>query len=158
MEKFNEFKTTCKKNLQDFHTVMWENNVMQSSKCYLYKNFKTALKFEEYLCKIPDDLRISFTKFRICNHKLPIERGRHLAIDRKFRICNLCDKRDLGDEFHYLFICPKFKHIRHKFLPKECLRHPSVLKFTEIMRTESMNTLKKIARFSQIIMKIFDHL
>jgi hypothetical protein len=33
---------------------------------------------------------------------LPIERGRWQNADRNLRICNLCDKKEIGDEFHYI--------------------------------------------------------
>ena len=33
---------------------------------------------------------------------LPIERGRWQNVDRNLRICNLCDKKEIGDECHYI--------------------------------------------------------
>ena len=95
----------CKLKLKEHYTEEWKNCLENSSKCYLYKGFKPELKLEEYLCKLPNDLRINLTKFRLCNHKLPIEIGRHKHIDRNYRICTLCDKHDLGDEYHYMLIC-----------------------------------------------------
>ena len=35
----------------------------------------------------------------MCNNYLPIENLRWAGIDRDDRKCNLCDKRDIGDEF-----------------------------------------------------------
>ena len=32
---------------------------------------------------------------------LPIETGRHIGIDRNFRLCNICKSSDIGDEYHY---------------------------------------------------------
>ena len=95
-----------------------------SSKCYLYKGFKSELKLEEYLCKLPNDLRINFTKCRLCNHTLPIEIGRHKNIDRKYRICTLCDKHDLGDEYHYMFICKRFHNKRVNLYQSDVFRNP----------------------------------
>ena len=121
---------------------------------YLYRGFKTELKMEEYLYKLPDDLRICLSKYRMCNHKLPIEVGRHNNIDRKYRLCMKCDKKDLGDEYHYMFICDYYEVSRSKLIPKRSyIKHPSVFKFCELMSTKSGNTLMKIAKFARIIMK-----
>ena len=120
----------------------------------MYKGFKPELKLEEYLCKLPNDLRIHLTNFRLCNHKLPIEIGRHKNIDRNYRICTLCDKHDLhvGDEYHYMFICKRFSEERSKFIPKRCFQKPSVAKFCELLATNSKNMLFKVAKFAKIIM------
>jgi hypothetical protein len=49
---------------------------------------------------------------------LPIEMGRFFSIDRSERICDLCNKEELGDEFHYLFNCTFFKDERKKIIPE----------------------------------------
>ena len=54
-------------------------------------------------------------KFRTLNHRLPIEVGRWRNIIRENRICNLCNGRNLGDEFHYLFECPSLSNERKKY-------------------------------------------
>ena len=54
-----------------------------------------------YLVKLPVSLRISLTKFRFSNHKLPIERGIYENLECSERKCNVCHV--LGDELHFLF-------------------------------------------------------
>ena len=58
---------------------------------------------------LPTNLRISFSKFRCTNHKLPIEKGRFLGIARDDRICNLRNSAKLGDEYHYIIGCDYLK-------------------------------------------------
>ena len=89
LDALGQFKKKCKLRIKEHYTEEWKNCLENSSKCYLYKGFKPELKLEEYLCKLPNDLRINLTKFRLCNHKLPIEIGRHKNIDRNYRICLL---------------------------------------------------------------------
>ena len=48
--------------------------------------------------------------FRCLNHRLPIERGRFWGIERDDRICDICNKNQLGDEYHYLFNCTFFNN------------------------------------------------
>ncbi len=59
-------------------------------------------------------LYINVVKFRTSNHKLPIETGRWNGIERSERKCNLCNLKDIGDEFHYLLICPFLAESRKK--------------------------------------------
>ena len=63
--------------LQDQFLQKWSQ-----SKCKLYHDIKTSFKFENYLNKLPFKYRKALTKFRTSNHKLPVEKGRHLGIDR----------------------------------------------------------------------------
>ena len=55
---------------------------------------------EEYLINLPNKLKKAFTKFRCRNNMLPIEAGSHHNIPRAERLCKLCMKQELGDEFH----------------------------------------------------------
>ena len=58
----------------------------------------------------------------------------------------------LGDEYHYMFICNRFSEERSKFIPKRCFQKPSVVKFCELLATNSKNMLFKVAKFAKIIM------
>ena len=77
------------------------------SKSLNFRIFKQNLGFENYLTAVRTDLRISFSKFRCINHKLPIEKGRFIGIARDNRICNLCNSAELGDKqgLPWLRIC-----------------------------------------------------
>ena len=68
-----------------------------------------------YLIQLPDNLRVVLIKFRCRYNKMPVEIGVRDNVPREQRICNLCDTRDIGDEFHYLFIC---KHLQCSLFDK----------------------------------------
>ena len=53
--------------------------------------------------------RISLTRLRCSNSKLPIYNTIYLYATQK---CTLCNLDALGDEYHYVLICPYFKQIR----------------------------------------------
>ena len=91
----------------------------QDGKLYLYKMFKKSYKFEKYL-EIPNfDYRRAVTKFRLSDHKLPIELGRSQNIERDRRFCTLC-KNDIGNECHILLECKNqsLSKLRFQFLVK----------------------------------------
>ena len=54
-------------------------DIQLSSRCRLYKELKDNHAMEPYLQRyINRVLRITFTKLRLCSHKLLVERGRWL--------------------------------------------------------------------------------
>ena len=62
-----------------------------------------------------DGIRLVLCKFRLSNHKLPIERGRYSNIEREPRFCQLCNENMIGDEFHFILECPALQHLRKHF-------------------------------------------
>ena len=57
---------------------------------------------------------VAVTKMRISCHLLTIESGRYKKIPRVERLCPLCNRSEIGDEFHYLLKCTisSLSHIR----------------------------------------------
>ena len=73
-----------------------------------------------YLLSIENfSIRRSFTRFRISNHNLMIEKGRHhsppLAVNDW--VCPLCDMGEVEYEVQFLLVCPHFTSLRQQFLP-----------------------------------------
>ena len=147
----NHFKKVAKSKIDEYYKNDWLKCMNESSKCYLYKGYKSELALEKYLINLPDELRICMSKFRMCNHKLPIELGRHNNIERNLRKCNKCGI-DIGDEYHYLFICDYFKDERSMFIQGSFYKKPSVDKFCTLMSTASNKKITKLAKFAKIIM------
>ena len=48
----------------------------------MYKNIKFELKLEDYLVTLIDPVRSNLIRLRLSNHKMSIETGRHIGIDR----------------------------------------------------------------------------
>ncbi len=70
-----------------------------------YRNIKTEFKMEKYLsCNSTYHVNL-LCRFRVSNHKLPVEKGRYHGIVRYQRYCTLCNKNKLGDEYHLLLKC-----------------------------------------------------
>ena len=83
------------------------------------KKKKNEVRFESYLDLIKNvKKRVAVTKMRISCHLLPIESGRYKKIPRVERLCPLCNRSEIGDEFHYLLKCThsSLSHIRGIFL------------------------------------------
>ena len=50
-------------------------------------------------------MRKQTVKFRISDHSLMIEKGKHHGMPRGDRICKQCDIGCVEDEFHFLLVC-----------------------------------------------------
>ena len=149
------FKNKIKSRLNDQYKQEWKSKIDESEKCLNYRLYKKELKFESYLNILSLPLAKYICKFRCLSHKLPIERGRFLNIDRNERICQLCNKDELGDEFHYLFCCDFFNSSRRKFLPTWSLQSPNTLKLEQLMTSIDRSVLTKLALFIKIVLTKF---
>ena len=81
--------------------------------------FKKNVKIKTSLLKLPVSLRIYLNKFRVSNHKSPIERGRYGNLERSERKCNVC--RVLGDEFHFFCFSAVFLITRGSYFSQNII-------------------------------------
>ena len=83
-----------------------------------------------------------------------IEKGRHLGIDRNFRNCRICLKRNVNvaeDEFHFMMVCPEYKSLRYELFPHETLSNISLNSFFyNFMKTEDENKIRNLCNFCPI--------
>ena len=61
-------------------------------------------------------IRVQYTKFRLTDHNLEIEKGRHMKVEKGNRHCKLCTTGDIGDELHLLFDSNKLYKSQPSFL------------------------------------------
>ena len=84
------FKQVVKTKLYDQFLQEWDDTVFNTSKCSVYRIYKSEHCLEQYFDILPTHLAFYLCKFRTTNHNLPIEKGRHFNIDRNQRFCHLC--------------------------------------------------------------------
>ena len=81
--------------------------------------------------------------------------GLLLSIDRSERICTLCNKHEMGDEFHYLFYCSHFTQARCRFLPQQLIDCPNTITYSALMNCKDKFTVIGLAKFIKIVMSVF---
>ena len=91
----------------------------------------------------------------LSNHRLPVETGRWENTPLEDRKCTLCSKYDIGDEFHYLFVCDHFISDRKKYLRSYFYKSPNIIKFKELFPLANTRKLVKLSSFVEIIMNKF---
>ena len=126
-----------------------------SSKGRSYKLFKENLECEPYLKILSKSSYIPLIKFRTANHKLPVEIGRWENIPHAERKCTLCNKNDIGDEFHYLLVCPYFATERTRLLKTYFFQRPNILKFKNLLVCTNKIILANVSKFVRLIMNTF---
>ena len=117
------FKRNLFKQCQEHWSKNLEKDKFDSSvgkRWDLYGELKNEVRFESYLASLIKNVktRVAVTKMRISCHLLPIESGRYKKISRVKMLCHLCNRSQIGDEFHYLLKCThsSLSHIRPIFL------------------------------------------
>ena len=151
---FPAIKLLLERQQDHFFLQKW-NNGTALSKVKIYAIFKENFTLENYFLLLSGHLWTKIFKFRTSNHHLQIEIGRWNNILVQDRICPLCNINDIGDKFHYLFICEVlFTEHRKKLLKPYYYNKPSTIKFKELTTTNKIGLLKKTSKFiKQIIYK-----
>ena len=109
-----------------YHQSALGNIKLNDSKLRTYSKLKTEPGFEKYLDEVPCvKKRIAFTKLRLSNHMLMIEKGRHLNIERTQRFCPFCPNF-VEDERHFLLVCNQYRYIRQELLREVEVRIPLI--------------------------------
>ena len=130
-----------KQRIIDIYKQTWYTRLCNSNRLSSYVMYKTEPKMENYLNNIyAEKYRIALRKFRLSSHDLTIETGRYTNVERDLRYCEHCNQNVIENEYHFLLVCPKYRHLRVKFFKPYFCRWPSLHKFRMLMYTESKNS------------------
>ena len=145
-------KVIIHRRIEDIALQKWNTYVSTSSMCRMYILFFKQLDFENYLLHSNYRDRISLSKLRCANSKLPIYK--HIYIYDS-DVCTLCNLNVCGDEYHYVLICPFFKHSRTMYLKSYFYTRPSLYKFGYLFRWSSNKTISNLSKLVNIIFNQF---
>ena len=95
--------------LKDISQQQWQADVNENSLCLNYRILKENFTLEPYLIRLDFVDRINLAKYRCGSHKLPISVNKY-SEQQLPRQCSLCNLNEIGDEFQYSLVCPKFKN------------------------------------------------
>ena len=148
----NTLKTLISTQLNDQFIQLWFSQMNDSSRGMFYSKYKINFGLENYLVRLNQRDRIYLAKLRCSNLKIPIETGRWSGIPINERICHIC-QNGIGDEFHYLFICPnqEIKSLREKFIPTYYINNPNEYKLTNLLRFCHTELYRNLATFIRIL-------
>ena len=89
------------------------------------------------------------SKIRLSSHPLRIETGRYgrNRIDRNERLCLICGKNDIEDEYHFVLNCDEYSTIRDSYIKEKWRKNPSVFKLTCLLKSKDTDELVKLAKY-----------
>lgn len=146
-----------KMNLEKLFLEWWKSQAVTTgeNKLDFYFQHKKNFAFEKYLDNIPRDTRMYLTRLRLSSHCFPIEVQRYKDIERKDRLCDICDLEETGDENHYLLRCPNrqicevrnyfFDKIKQKNIQFTQLSNKNIIDYCMCM--QDINIQKMVAVF-----------
>ena len=146
------FYLVFKQRVVDVFKQNWFNDIARNGTLVLYKEFKQYFEYENYLTELPSKLRIPLAKLRLSSHQLLIETGRYSQnrTERAQRLCTLCDRSDVEDEYHFVIICPLYSHLRVSYIRPYYYKKPSVYKFVQLMQSDNLSILRNLGKYLQV--------
>ena len=108
------YKRIFQRLSDEFHQRAFETIKDENSKLRTYAHFKKSIGLEKYLLEIKNPRnRSQICKFRLSNHDLMIETGRHhkTPIPKEQRFCPFCPNLV---EIHFLLQYPTYNVFRNK--------------------------------------------
>ena len=113
-----------------FHQEAFNTLIDKTSKLRTYGLIKTEIGMESYLKEIFNPtIRKTYTKFRLSNHSLNIEKGRHNNIPKELRFCPLCPTQ-VETEIHFLLECQTYEILREELIQPLINNKPSFTYYT----------------------------
>ena len=150
--KKKEINNICK----DDYDRYWKTKISESPKAITYAMFKSSVHPEKYLFELKNRKhKICLSRFRLSNHNLLIEKGRHVRpkIERENRKCFICPD-EVENEVHFLTKCRIYQEERnllYQSCREICYQFDSIQTseqiFTFILSNENPSLIKAIARF-----------
>ena len=116
----NEINNIQRATLEKMKDIYYQNSFeeinSEGSKLRTYARLKHETKFEDYLSCVENIMdRTALTKFRLSNHELMIEKGRHQGLEENQRICPTC-RNEIETEQHFLITCTTYQVHREKLM------------------------------------------
>jgi hypothetical protein len=147
----SNFSNKVKTRLTDMYRQNWHSETYDSGHCVTYRALKNDCSFEQYLTTASKKDAVTLCRFRAGNSKIPVVTGRFTGIARHERLCRLCQLNELGDEFHYIMTCPKFRLDRKKLIRETVWTRPNMRKMGELFSSNDARELHNLAEFIRLV-------
>ena len=93
-------------------------------------------EFRRYLCLLRLD-------------ELPIQTtiGRRQGLDKSLCFCRQCNKHEVEDLIHFLFICPRYEHLRKQFILPVFFDNPTFYSYKKLVCCKDHDILLNVAKY-----------
>ena len=148
------FKNKIKLRLSDIYNQKWSSDKTNNSVCLNYRLMTDQKALQKYF-NLPRQHMYALCKFKCANSRIPTITGRYSNKPLEDRTCTVCESNEIGDEFHYLFKCSKFKDERVKYIKAYFINNPSGYKMNKLFNEPNKRQMLNLAKFVGEIMQEF---
>ena len=150
------FKKAIFKAIDSNALLDWSQDLFSSPKCLNYRCFKVSHQLESYISddRLTTVQKIALCQFRCGSNRIPVNNF-SFSNDFNEKLCPICKNGQLGDEFHYIFECNKFRIQRRRYLHKYYWDFPSTLKLEQLFNDSSRKNVVGLAKFCHEINDFF---
>ena len=141
-----QFISLFKQRVNDVFVQNWNADLRDSSRATFYRTI-SFFDLQPYLyeVKVPK-FRHALAKLRMSSHRLEVECGRWrkpVSVPINERLCTLCGV--LEDEYHFVIECRLYTQLRKKYIKEYFWKHPSVLKFTQLITSNRKSEITDLS-------------
>lgn len=119
----------------------WKEQTKEQSRLQCYLRLNREYSLAEYLTSVRNTThRNLLTKYRLSDHQLAIERGRHKKtwLPKEERVCNECRSGAVETEAHFLLHCDKYTTLRESLY---CQIQHIIPEFQSLHETDKLKIL-----------------
>ena len=148
---YNWFNSFVKMKLKDNFLQEWYNTVDNNTMYETYKSLKCQFGQENYINVLPKNCIITHIRFRTTNNQLPINTLRFCNVEKELRLCPKCNLQVIGNEYHYILICPHFDTQRRNLIHHKYHNMPTMTKFQNLFNSQDKRCLLKLKHLIDVI-------
>lgn len=148
-------KTRMSEQYQLWRTLELETNL----KCTFYRllGIKSKGFVQDYMRILDYKFVVPLARFRCRSNNLPINQWlRNPLRAEEFPICELCQRLEIADEFHYVFNCDFFRQKRLEMIQTRFRMRPNILRLRQLFSCKNVSVLKSLSNFASVVMGHFD--
>ena len=144
----SHFYDEFKQRVFDIDRQNWSSEIWSRSSLRCFVQFKTENFVEPYIL-FNDSFKLKklVCKLRCACLEIEVNEGRCRNVPYDQRFCQVCNLNQLGDEYHFLLICPFLREIRYKFIPKYFFQPHSKTKCNILLSVNSKYLFYQLSYF-----------
>ena len=141
------FVKNLKQRLQDCAIQEWHSDTTSRDMYGPYSLFKTQLCIEPYLLNVSNFWhRRCLSRFRFGMTELNDSYLQFKTNTQKNKFCPFCDNIN-ETEIHFLFICPRYDHLRSLLIPQKFYNTPKGFTMAILLASPTSHINRKTAEF-----------
>ena len=152
------FRTLVRNRSSELYEQWRINELNTNQKCTFYRLIELKSdRIQDYVKVLDYKFMVPLARFRCRSNNMPMNRWlRNRRRSDTMPKCNLCDKNEVADEFHYVFVCTRFDAERKTLIPVSYRSRPNILKLRALFQCSQISVLKSLSKFVAILQRHFD--